>query len=252
MNRRLKTVDLFKMLFRCFLIQGSWNFKVLIGTGFCFCALPITRRLSETTEDQKEFLYQHLTFFNAHPYFASWCLGAVAKLEEEAAADNWESKQIIAQFKKTLTGPLGSIGDRIFWNGVKPLASGIGLILALLIGWYAVIVFLVLYNIPHFYFRIKGLFVGYKNGFDIVTIISEKPYRRFIVFLSILGAVAAGIYAILACKWSYDQNHYLAVAFAVSVLTTLVFLDLNKPVWISLVFSVIFSIVVKIIFFFTV
>src|SRR5690606_32454688 len=65
-----------------FAIQGSWNYRTLIGTGFAFALLPLLRsRYRGDPARLRESLERHASLFNSHPYLAPVALGAVAQLE---------------------------------------------------------------------------------------------------------------------------------------------------------------------------
>ena len=220
-SQKIKKTDLLKMFFRSFLVQGSWNYRSLLGLGFCFCTFPVLKRLCSSEEEKKQFMDRHLSFFNAHPYFAGYCLGAVAKMEENRQRAHIEDDRIIRLFKERLVGPLGAIGDRLFWSNIKPCAAGIGVWLGLIFGWIAVPVFLVLYNIPHLYFRAKGIYAGYKKGFEVIPYISEKKYKKLLTFIPLVGLFVAGLCAgiIIHLQFKNGLSYILTFisAFAASV-----------------------------------
>ncbi len=228
MNDRTTKWDRFNIFVRCFFVQASWNFKSLLGLGFSFCVIPLARRFCDTPEERSDFLKRHLEFFNAHPYFASWCVGAVTKLEEESIQKNWPDGSPITIFKDRLTGPLGAIGDQIFWTRIKPAASALGLCLALLLGWIAIPIYLVAYNGPHLYTRIKGMKLGYRKGFDLVSDLSIRRFQSIADKISAGGLVLSGLLIGIAAHWSMDQELYLLAPFVVSMLLSLWLLKMKK------------------------
>jgi PTS system mannose-specific IID component len=73
-----------RVLLRSFAIQGSWNYRTLLGTGFGFALLPALRAIYAGRPDAlQEAVRRHTTLFNCHPYLAGVALGAVARLEDE-------------------------------------------------------------------------------------------------------------------------------------------------------------------------
>ena len=62
---------------RSFTIQGSWNYRTMIGGGFGFALLPVLRGLFEG-ERFDEALARHCDHFNSHPYLAGLALGATS------------------------------------------------------------------------------------------------------------------------------------------------------------------------------
>lgn len=206
--------DLRRVFLRSLTIQATWNFKALIGMGFAYCMIPVAKRLFRAPEERSAFLRRHLEFFNSHPYFTGWCLGAVVRLEEEAAASQKTQKEQISQFKQQMSGPLGSLGDQLFWSRWKPLTSAAALCLAFLFGWIAVPIYLLVYNMPHLYARIYGMKKGYERGFGIIEVLTRVPFGKITSLLSGIGMLSAGFFTILAADWCLAKNQDLVVFVA--------------------------------------
>jgi len=149
---------------------------------------------------------RHLEFFNAHPYFACWCLGAVAKLEEEALRKDFVDYRSIAIFKDRLGSTTGAVGDKLFWNMIKPIAAGIGVLVGVMGSVVAIPIFLIVFNVPHILFRVKGVFRGYKQGFDIVSEISMRRYGELFHLLYKLGAVISGMVIVASAAMVYKGS----------------------------------------------
>jgi mannose/fructose/N-acetylgalactosamine-specific phosphotransferase system component IID len=238
----LRRIDLLKIFARCFLIQGSWNYQSLLGLGFCYAAIPILKRLKDSDEEKARFIQRHIQFFNSHPYFAGYCLGAVAKLEESVKQKEWVDDRSIALFKERLVGPLGAIGDRLFWANIKPAAAGFAVFLGMLVGWLAIPVFLVVYNVPHIYLRAKGLFLGYKKGFDIVSDISERKFSKLFNLTYAAGAIATGLCLGLALFSQFQKGHLYLEVFIISAVIAFVANVLKKSINLALVIASVFSV----------
>lgn len=229
--RKITTrLDRLNVLLRCFVVQASWNFKSMLGLGFCFCIIPIARRLYESTEERSEFLRRHLDFFNAHPYFVGFCLGAVTKLEEESLFKKWPDKRPISIFKERMTGPLGGLGDQLFWDRIKPATAAFGVVIALQYGWIALPLYLSIYNIPHIYMRIKSFNMSYRMGFDIVSVLSKRGFKQAGHYISIAGMLTAGVLLIVAADWSFKQNSAVGAAFIFSAVLTRVLIHFKKSI----------------------
>ncbi len=212
----------------------------MLGLGFCFCTVPIVKRFYKDKQRCSFFLKRHLDFFNAHPYFASWALGAVAREEEKAYTTGTTDTKAIQTFKERMAGPLGVLGDQLFWSRIKPLTAGIGVLLALTIGYGAVVIFLVLYNVPHIYVRIKGLLLGYKNGFNVASYLSMQRFRGLLKALNIISMILCGLLFMAAAKWSFVQNYSVLAAFIVSAGLTFSLLKMGKSInFIMLVISLV-------------
>lgn len=206
---RIRKRDLVRVLARAFYIQGAWNFERMLGLGLCFCLIPIAQRICRTKEELISFLQRHLDFFNAQPYMASYALGALTKLEEQAIRQKWNDKRPITIFKERVSGPLGAIGDTLFWQLLKPLSACIGIILTLVIGWVGILIAFIFYNTFHLYVRIMGIYEGYKQGFDIIRKLSIRGSQKYITLIrSILNGMV-GVLFVVACYWSSTQQYGL-------------------------------------------
>ena len=159
--------------------------------GFAASMEPIIARVCKTKGEQNSYLHRHLEFFNAHPYFASFALGASARIEEINEADK---ENQVRTMKNGLCGPLGSLGDQLFWNGLRPMAGLTGAILALNGSWWGAIFFLFLFNVPHLGIRYWGLKRGYDLGPDVACELVRPIYRRAVRTVQLIGSALIGFY----------------------------------------------------------
>jgi mannose PTS system EIID component len=156
---------LVKVLLRSFAVQGSWNYRTLIGTGFAFALLPVFRVLHPGRPDRvDDCARRHSGLFNSHPYIAGIALGGVARLEAEG-----QPPELIDRFKVALRGSLGTVGDRLVWAGWRPVALLFALLLFLASApwWVATATFLLLYNAGHVGLRIWSLRLGLHYGLRV-------------------------------------------------------------------------------------
>lgn len=161
---------------RSFAVQGSWNFRTMIGGGFAFALLPVLRHVHrDDPEALERALRLHAEHFNAHPYLVTLALGAVARMEAEGG-----DPEAIRRFKKAVRGPLGSLGDRLIWVTWLPVCALTALAAALLgLGpAAAVVTFLVLYNAVHLGLRLWGFRLGMQEGRRVGARLQRSPLQR--------------------------------------------------------------------------
>lgn len=165
MSPRLPRTKVFATFLRSFLIQGSWNYRTMLGTGFGFAMLPVLAALfRQHDDDLRAALMRHTEHFNAHPYMSSVALGAALRLEADGA-----DSETVRRFKTAVRGPLGGLGDSLVWATFLPAVS----MLSLAAYWLglpgpsAAALFLVLYNIGHVGLRIWGFRAGLENGREV-------------------------------------------------------------------------------------
>jgi PTS system mannose-specific IID component len=177
---------------RLFAIQGTWNYETLIGNGIGFCIEPALRLLpgGVHTPAFKEALARESKYFNAHPYLASFAVGALARAELDG-----EPPGRIERFRTALPGPLGSVGDRLVWAGWVPLCSFTALAVFGLGGGPIVVLatFLGLYNAGHLALRAWGLRMGWRRGLGVAQALANPVFRRGPELLAAMAAFAAGL-----------------------------------------------------------
>ena len=196
--RKIKTRDLIAVFLRSFFIQAVWNFKSLTAIGWCFALIPIGKRLFPSREQYRAFLERHLSFFNAHPYFTSYALGIAAQLEENEIQKDSTDFEKTDKIKNALIGPLGLIGDQLFWATIRPAAiligfSGIVIMESMFHKLLFIPFMLLFYNIPHIYIRWQGVFQGYRHGPKIIRQINLGQFSRLMTIYGGLGALALGL-----------------------------------------------------------
>ena len=151
------------LFLRSFLVQGSWNYRTLIGTGLGWALLPVSARLNP--DEPKGLVPSDVDDpFNSHPYLTPLALGALARTAEEGA-----DLERVRRFRDALRSPLGSLGDKLIWGAWRPLCL-LGGILAAVLGVRPGVVIgtlLVAYNLPQVALRGGGLTVGLRLGFDV-------------------------------------------------------------------------------------
>ena len=180
------------ILLRLLAIQGSWNYETLLGNGIGFCIEPALRLLpgGVHTPRFKEALARESQYFNAHPYLAGVAVGALARVELDG-----EPADRIERFRTALTGPLGSVGDRLVWAGWLPFCSLVALLaFGLGAGPGAVLaIFLGIYNAGHLALRVWGLQIGWAHGLRVAPALAHPLLRRGPQEIGRATAFAAGV-----------------------------------------------------------
>ncbi|NNM34806.1 MAG: hypothetical protein HKO53_17145 [Gemmatimonadetes bacterium] len=189
-----------RVLARCLLIQAAWNPRTMLGHGVAYILAPVMR-FARGREGEDLELARHIEHFNAHPYLSSVALGAVARMEVDAA-----DPERIRRFKTAVRGPLGAIGDRLIWVGWLPsLSLGALTLLALGVsGPVVVLIFLAVYNVGHGFLRVWGWNAGYSNGEDVARAIRDAGLQEKAQTLTQVGALMIGCLAgtVLSSTWT--------------------------------------------------
>jgi len=176
-------------------LQAAWNYEGLQTLGFAYVMFSVARRLTSRKSVSREFSARHTTLFNTNPILSSYIIGATAKLEEEHEAGQ-RSAADIEVLKSSLAVPLAAIGDRFFWATLRPFSGVLGILIAGSFGLLGAVTLLVLYNLFHLYYRVKGVIRGYSLGAGVVGEIPKLGLMKLSQAVGWLGAVALGVLVI--------------------------------------------------------
>lgn len=223
--------SMFKVFLNSFFIQSAWSFEKMQGLGFAAAMAPAIKDIYKDREQACAAIRRHMVFYNAHPYMASPILGAAIKMEEEVREGRRDARDI-SSFKESLIGPYGAIGDTFFWGSVRPLASVLGVISALICGLWGPVVLLITYNLFHLWMRWFGLCEGYRLGEDVVEYIQSLrlPEWAARIRLATAGLLGALIAIIIVRMFEVDvlqkmlpaQPYHIFIAAALLATTTVV------------------------------
>jgi PTS system mannose-specific IID component len=187
------------MFLRLMLVQGSWTYESMLGTGLGFALEPALRRLpgGRGGDAYRAAVARQSAYFNSHPYLAAIAAGALARAELDGAPPD-----MIVRFRTALSGPLGSLGDRLVWAAALPAASLVALLMYGIGAGPLVVVgtFLLLYNAVHVFLRAWGLEMGWRHGLRVSTALASPVLRAWPGYISRVGALAAGIAVPLVTK----------------------------------------------------
>jgi PTS system mannose-specific IID component len=193
---KLPAFVLWRTFLRSFFLQASWNFERLQSLGFLYSIAPALQYLYRDRPEELKGAYQsHMGNFNTHPFMASPVLGTVLGLEEKKAGGE-NVKPGAGEFKAMVMAPYAAMGDALFWGGIRPLAAGIAVFFAAKGSFWAPAVFLLVFNLPHLWMRVVGLFRAYSRGLGIVEMIQKRRLPDLAVRLKegtvvLLGGLSA-------------------------------------------------------------
>ena len=176
-----------KMVWRSLNLQGSFNYERMQANGWLYGILPGLLAIhGEDTDDLKLSMAHNLEFFNTHPFLVTFVMGIVLSLEQQKADIN-----TIRAVRVAAMGPLGGIGDAIFWFTLVPIAAGIGSNMAIQGSLAGPIVFLALFNIVQFAVRFFLMHWSYKLGTTAIEALTANA-KEFTRAASLLGVFVVG------------------------------------------------------------
>ncbi len=174
---KLNRLTLIRIAFRSFFLQASWNYRGMMSMGFIYAIGLGLDKIYEPGPAREAAYLRHLEYFNTNPYFASIVMGVTLSLEEKLARGEI-SEDIIHDTKEGLMTACAAIGDGLFWDSWRPFVAAAGLSLAFGNILLTPIFFLMVYNIPHLYFRFAGIFWGYNQGTHVIRSLKQFNFPK--------------------------------------------------------------------------
>ena len=159
----------------CFL-QASFNYERMQACGWLWGILPGLQKIHTNKEDLKASMAHNLDFLNTHPFLVTFVMGIVLSLEQNKA-----DTQTIRSVRISAAGPLGGIGDALFWLTLVPITAGLTANMAMEGQIIGAILFL----------RFGLMYWSYGLGTKAVTLLTSNA-KEFTRAASILGIFVVG------------------------------------------------------------
>lgn len=185
--KSLSKATLNKMVWRSLNLQGSFNYERMQAGGWLYGILPgLIEIHGEGTEDLKASMAHNLEFFNTHPFLVTFVMGIVLSLEQQKA-----DIATIRAVRVAAMGPLGGIGDAIFWFTLVPIAAGICSNMAIEGNIMGPIMFLLIFNAVQFAVRFFLMYWSYNLGTKAIELLTANA-KEFTRAASMLGVFIVG------------------------------------------------------------
>lgn len=176
-----------KMVWRSMNLQASFNYERMQAAGWLYCILPGLEKIhGDNKEDLKASMEHNLEFFNTHPFLVTFVMGIVLSLEQQKA-----DISTIRAVRVAAMGPLGGIGDAIFWFTLVPITAGITANMAINGSLAGPIMFLLIFNIVQFAARFWLMNWSYKLGSKAIEMLTANA-KEFTRAASMLGIFIVG------------------------------------------------------------
>lgn len=197
-SKMLNKKDLNKMLLHSLTMEWGWTYERQMNLAyFDMVRHALIKIYDGQPEKLQEALVRNVEFFNITPQLAPFVGGIAVSMEEQnAKSDDFDTKSITA-IKSALMGPLSGIGDSIFLGGIRIVALGVGIPMALQGNFLGVILYALIYNVPAFLVRFFGLKAGYQLGTNYLTQLKESGMMdKLMQAANIIGIMVIGCMSI--------------------------------------------------------
>lgn len=181
-----------KMAWLSMMLQASFNYERMQACGWLWAMLPGLEKIHTNKEDLSASMTHNLEFFNTHPFLVTFVMGIVLSLEQQKADIN-----TIRAVRVAAMGPLGGIGDALFWFTLVPVTAGITANMAIdgsLAG--PILYFAITFGVE-MVLRFWLLHWSYALGTSAITVLT-KHATEFTHAASMLGVFVVGA---LTCNY---------------------------------------------------
>lgn len=183
---KLDKATLNKMAWRSIFLQGSFNFERMQAAGWLYGILPGLKKIHTDKDDLALSMSHNLDFFNTHPFLVTFVMGIIMSLEQQKT-----DITTIRAVRVAAMGPLGGIGDAIFWMTLLPIAAGICANLALDGNFFAPVLFLLIWNGVQFGIRYWLMHWSYNLGTSAIGALTKNA-KEFTHAATLLGVLVVG------------------------------------------------------------
>lgn len=175
-----------QMAWRSMFLQASFNYERMQAGGWLYSILPGLKKIHKNKQDLSTSMKHNLEFFNCHPFLITFVMGIILSLEQKKS-----DIQTIRALRVAAMGPLGGIGDAIFWFTLLPISAGIGANLSLQGSILGPIIFFVLFNVVHLGLRFGLMHWSYKVGVEGISKLTKNA-KEFTRAATVLGMIVVG------------------------------------------------------------
>ena len=181
-----------KMVWRSLNLQASFNYERMQAAGWLWGILPGLEAIHTNKDDLSTAMINNLEFFNTHPFVVTFIMGIVLSMEQQKADIN-----SIRAVRVAAMGPLGGIGDALFWFTLIPITAGITANLAIdgnLVG--PILFFIITFGVQ-MALRYWLMYWSYDMGTKAIEVLTANA-REFTHAASMLGVFVVGA---LTCNY---------------------------------------------------
>ena len=183
---QLEKKTLNKMVWLSCFLQASFNYERMQACGWLWGMLPGLQKIHTNKEDLKASMAHNLDFLNTHPFLVTFVMGIVLSLEQNKA-----DTATIRSVRISAAGPLGGIGDALFWLTLVPITAGLTANMAMEGQIIGAVLFLIIFNAVQFAVRFGLMYWSYGLGTKAVTLLTSSA-KEFTRAASILGIFVVG------------------------------------------------------------
>lgn len=183
---KLDKKTLNKMVWMSCQLQASFNYERMQAAGWLWSMLPGLTKIHTNKDDLALSMQHNLEFFNTHPFLVTFVMGIVLSLEQQKADIN-----TIRSVRVAAMGPLGGIGDSLFWFTLVPVTAGLTATMAMEGNIVGPILFFIITFGVQMVLRFWLMYWSYDLGTSAIGMLT-KSAKEFTRAASMMGVFIVG------------------------------------------------------------
>jgi PTS system mannose-specific IID component len=213
---------------RLLALQGAWDYERLQGIGMGWAAEPLLAGLRTADPARhRGATGRSAESFNGHPYLAGVALGATVRAEYDGLPP-----EQVQRLRVALGGPLGALGDQLFWAGLLPALVGAAILgVTLGVPGLALGGLLVAWNAIRLATTAWGLGTGLREGVTVGRALRESWLNDAAQRIGRLAGLFVGAAVPMASAWLLGGLTGPAGRTALAVGAVGVLLARLRPSW---------------------
>ncbi|MFO7610581.1 MAG: PTS system mannose/fructose/sorbose family transporter subunit IID [Candidatus Krumholzibacteriia bacterium] len=174
-------------------LQGSWNPQRMQNLGLLAALVAWRRGVAAPLEADRLFCRRYYEFFNTNPYLANYLIGGLIRLEQDRLAGQPLPAGLARTYRDSLGRALASLGDQLFWMGLRPALTLLICLLAVAGPWWAPLGVVGAFAAGQLVLRWVSLGRGLALGMDLVEVLAARRWHRAIAAVRRAGMILAGL-----------------------------------------------------------
>jgi len=183
-----------KVFLRSLALQASWNPQRMQNLGLLSCLLPLrSSRPGQDINADRIFCRRYYEFFNTNPYLANFIIGGLIRLEQEMDDGQGLDPHLPLTYRDSLGRTFASLGDQLFWLGLRPALIMVLCFLGLLEHTGGILLGVGIFAVLQLGLRWWSLHKGYLLGMEILGLLRHPFWHTAIKWTRRTAMLATGL-----------------------------------------------------------
>ena len=216
----LPRLTAWQVFLRSLTLQASWNDQRMQNLGLLATLAPWLRRQGLDRDRLRRVCRRYYGYFNTNPYLAGYVIGGLLRIEHDRELGRPVPDRLVSGFRDTLARACGSLGDQLFWLGLRPALMLLACLLALGGHWIGALAVIGVFAAAQMGLRRRGLRQGFGMGPDVIDVLGRPGWHVAIRWTQRTALVLTGVLVGIYFARVLDVGHARELASRVALVVT--------------------------------